>query len=142
MDRPGDLVQWNIFKIMTACCQIILQPKIYFPSSGDLVQWNILPSPVLLLHLIILQPKIYFPGGGTTRGFQELQQRPSSPIPQVFDLLPCEEMAINFVVPEVSLPPLFSHSCCIHVHSQFLLLNTPFSFCSLFYPKKLLGFGR
>ena len=22
MDRPGDLVQWNIFKIMTACCQI------------------------------------------------------------------------------------------------------------------------
>ena len=22
MDRPGHLVQWNIFKIMTACCQI------------------------------------------------------------------------------------------------------------------------
>ena len=33
MDRPGDLVQWNISKIMTACCQINAQSLDYRANS-------------------------------------------------------------------------------------------------------------
>ena len=33
MDRPGDLVQWNISKIMTACCQITAQSLDYRANS-------------------------------------------------------------------------------------------------------------
>jgi len=51
-------------------------------------------------------------------------------------------MAINFVVPEVSLPPFFFRTLAIFlfIRNSFLL-NTPFSFCPFFYPQKLLGFG-
>ena len=61
--------------------------------------------------------------------------------PQVFNLRPCEEMAINFVVPEVSLLSFLLHFYCTPVHPQSILPN-PFSFCSSFHSKKFLGFGR
>ena len=157
MDRPGDLVPWNIFKIMTTCCQITYAipwlpcEQLPYPpehswisrmrqrDKSNLSLSNLSYKYFLLRYSFFISsfysPKIYFPGGGITQGFHELQQRPFCTNPQVFDLLPCEEMAINFVVPEVSLPPFLLHSCCTPVHPQFLLLNTPFSFCSSFYPR-------
>ena len=55
--------------------------------------------------------------------------------PEVFDLLPCEEMAVNFIVPEVSSISLL-YFYCTPVH----LTEYPFFFfCSSFYPQKFLG---
>jgi len=57
-------------------------------------------------------------------------------IPQVFNLHSCEEMAINFVVPEVSLPPFLLYFYRTPVHLQFILLNTPFFFYFFFLSSK------
>jgi len=76
--------------------------------------------------------KNHFLGGGTTRGLQELHRRHSSPISQVFDLLLCKKMAINFTVPEVSSPLFLLCFHFIPVHPQFILLNTLF-FLSFFF---------
>ena len=164
MDRPGDLVQWNIFKIMTACCQstcaIPWLPCVQLPYPPEHPRISRmrqrdksdLPLPDLSYKYFLLRyslfissfysPKSTFLAAALPEDSKNFNKGLSSPIPQLFNLLPCEEMAINFVVPEVSLPPFLLHSCCTPVHPQFLLLNTPFSFCSSFYPQKLLGFGR
>jgi len=59
---------------------------------------------------------------------------------------PREEMAINFVVPEVNLPPpFFLHFCCTPVHLEIYLLSTLFSFIISFlflHPPNPLGVGR
>jgi len=59
-----------------------------------------------------------------------------------------EEMAINFVVPEVnSTPPFFflPYSCCTPIPLRIHLLSTHFFFfvsSSFFQPSNLLGIGR
>jgi len=51
---------------------------------------------------------------------------------QVFDLLPCKKMAINFAVPEVSLPPRLLYFYHTSVHPQFILVNIPLLFLLFF----------
>ena len=142
---------------MTACCQNTcaiprlpceqLPYPLEYPRISRMRQRDKsdLPLPDLSYKYFLLRysfissfysPKIYFPGSGATRGLQELQQRPFFTNPQVFDLLPYEEMAINFVVPEVSLPPFLLHFYCTPVHPQFVLLNTPFFFLFFFLSLK------
>jgi len=86
--------------------------------------------------LSFLSQKSTFLGGGITQRLKELQQRPFFTNPQIFDLLPCEEMAINFVVPVVSLLPFLLHFYCTPVHSQSVLApRALFLFVLLFTPK-------
>jgi len=59
--------------------------------------------------LSFYSPKSTFLAAAPPKNSKIFSKRPSSPIPQVFDLLPREEMAINFVIPEVSLPFFFPH---------------------------------
>ena len=130
MDRPGDLAQWNISKITTACCQITCAipwfscEQLPYPPEHPRISrmWqrdkSNLPLPVLSYKyfllgysfstLSFLSQKSTFLGGGITQRLRGLQQRPFFTNSQIFDLLPCEEMAINFVVPEVSFTALSS----------------------------------
>jgi len=110
MDRPGNLVQWNISKILTACCQITYAipwlpcEQLPYPHERP---WNSqmwrrdksdLPLSVLSYKYSLLRysfstlsfysPKSTFFGGGITRGLQELQQRPFFTNPQVFVFFP------------------------------------------------------
>ena len=61
--------------------------------------------------------------------------RTSSNNRRVFDLLPCDKMAINFIVPEVSPTSLLNFHYT-PVHPQFILLNTFFFLLLLFLPPK------
>ena len=58
---------------------------------------------------------------------------------QVFDLLPYEEMAINFIVPEVSVLPFF-YTFTVPLFIRNLSYRILFLFVLLFIPKNL-GFG-
>ena len=87
--------------------------------------------------LSFYSPKIHFYGGSITRGLQELQQRPFFTNPQVFNLRGDGHQLRRSWGQLTTLSPAL-----LPVHPQFALLNIPFSFCSSFYPQKLLGFGQ
>ena len=67
MDRPGDLVQWNISKIMTACCQITYAiswlpcEQLPYPPEYPQISWmrqrdkSDLPLPVLPYKYFLLR---------------------------------------------------------------------------------------
>ena len=160
MDRSGDLVQCNISKILTACCQItstqsldyransyhIHLSTLGFHGCGEEIS-QICPCPFCPINTPFfgtpsppchsIAPKSTFTAAALPEDSNNFNKGLSSPTPKSSI---CEEMAINFIVPEVSLPPFLLHFYCTPVHPQFVLLNICFPFCS-FYPQKLLGFG-
>ena len=164
MDRSRDLVQWNISKIMTACRQITcaipwLQWKQlpYPPEHPWILRMRQrdksgLPLPILSYKYFLLRysfsilsfysPKSTFTAAAPPKdpkNFNEclIHQSPKSSTLFLARKWPSTSSCLRLVH-----YPSFLHLYCIPVHPQFLLLNTPFSFCSSFYPKKLLGFGR
>ena len=157
MDRPGDLVQWNIPKIMNACCQIICtnpwlpcEQLPYPPEHPRISQMrqrdkSDLPLPVLSYKYFLLgysfstlsffSQKSTFLGSGITQRLHGLQQRPFFTNPQIFNLLSYEEMAINFVVPEVSFTALSSVLLLYPCSSAICL--TEFFLLFFFSPPKI-----
>ena len=154
MDRPGDLVQWNISKILTACCQIIYvipwlpcEQLPYPPEHHRISRMrqrdkSNLPLPVLSYKYFLLgysfsilsfySPKSTFLAAASPENFKNpseglLHQSPKSSI----FFLARKWPSISSCLRSVHYPS-FPHLYCTPVHPRFLLLNTPFSFCSSF----------
>ena len=143
---------------MTACCQIICTipwlpcEQLPYPPEHSRISWmrqrdkSDLPLPVLSYKYFFLgysfstlssfSQKSTFLGGGITQRLQELQQRPFFTNPQIFDLLACEEMAINFVVPEVSFTAL-SSTLLLYPCSSTICFTESFFFSFFFSPQKI-----
>jgi len=157
MDRPGDLVQWNISKIMTACCQIIYaipwlscEQLPYPPEYPRILRMrqrdkSDLPLPVLSYKYFLLRysfsilsfynPKSTFTMAAPpedSKNFKEglLHQSPKSSILSLARKWPSTSSCLRSVHYSS-----FPHLYCTPVHPRFLLLNTSFSFCSFFYPQ-------
>ena len=164
MDRPRDLAQWNMSKIMTACRQITCAipwlpcKQLPYPPEHPQISWmrqrdkSDLPLPVLSYKYFILgysfsilsfySPKFTLMVAAPpedSKNFNEglLHQSPKSSIFFLARKWPSTSPCLRSVH-YLSFPHLY----CISVHPQFLLLNTFLSFCSFFYPQKFLGFGR
>ena len=145
MDRPGDPTQWNIFKIVTACCQITcaipwlpckqLPYPPEHPRISRMRQRNKsdLPLPTLSYKYFLLgysfsilsfySPKSTFTAAAPpedSKNFNEgpLHQSPKSSIFFLARTWPSTSPCLR------SLHYFsFSHLYCISVHPQFLLLN-------------------
>jgi len=124
---------------MTACCQSPAQPldycansyHIYLSTLGfrgcgkEISQICLCPFCPINTSFsgtpsssVILQPQNPLPWRRHFSRTPRTLARTSSNNPRVFDLLSCEEMAINFVVPEVSPTSLLFllHPCSSAVH--------------------------
>ena len=102
-----------------------------------------LPLPILSYKYFLLEysfptlsfysPKLTSPAAAPPKVSKISNDGLSPPTPKVFDRLPCEEMAINFAVPEVSSPSHLLYFYHILVHPQFILLNIPLLFLLFFF---------
>ena len=153
MNWPGDLIKWNIFKIMTACCQITCTipwlpcEQLPYPPDHPRIS-RIWQRDKSELPLFTLPYKYFLPwySSFTTSSKPffpaptSFQQGSSPAILQIFDLLPLQEdMAINFTVPEVN-SILSSFLLSYFYLLQIYLLSTFFLSFSLFCSSKLQTF--
>jgi len=107
-----------------------------------------LPLPVLFYKYFLLRysfsilslysPKSTFLAAALPKNSKK---EPPSPIFLVFDPLPHEEMAINFVVPEVSLPSFFLCTLLLYSYSSAIPFTEYPLFLFVLSSSKFLGFG-
>ena len=161
MDRPRDLAQWNISKIMTACCQITCttpwspcEQLPYLPEHPRVSRMrqrdkSDLPLPVLSYKYFLLRysfichpttPKstslaaaLFEDSKNSSKNFF---QQPSS-----FRSSPLQENGhqLHRTWGQFYSPPVFSLLPCssaVHLTEYSLFF---FLFCSSFYPQKHLG---
>jgi len=157
MDQLGDLVQWNIFKIMTAYCQITCTipwlpceqlpypPEYSRTSRMRQRDKSDLPLPVLSYKYFLLQysfsilsfysPKSTFLAAASLEDSEnkDLLQQPSKP--SISPSLKKEWPSTSTSPRSVYHPFFFSYFCCTPVLLRFLLLSTPFLFVLPFTPK-------
>ena len=155
MDRPGNPAQWNISRLWPLSVKSPAQSLDYransyhihlntlgFHGYGEEIS-QICPCPFCPINSSFSgtpspshhsTAQLYFPGGGAAQELQELQRKLISTNFEVFNHLPCEEMAINFAVPEVSSSPYLLYFYHTLVHPNLFYWTFFFFFCSSFYP--------
>ena len=157
MDRPGNPAQWNISRSWPLPVKSPAQSldyransyHIYLSTLGfhgcDKEINQICPCPFCPINTSFSgTPSPSHHSRTPTLLFwrQHCSIAPRTPTrtsfnnPRVFDLLPCQKMAVNFIVPEVSSTSLLYFNR-IPVHPQFILLNA--FFLSFALPQKFLG---
>ena len=160
MDRPGNLAQWNISKIMIACCQITCTipwlpcEQLPYPPEHPWVSrmWqrdkSDLPLPVLSYKYFLLEHSFLIlsfnnpkstslaaaPFEDSKNSSKNFLQQPSS---FRSSSLRGNGHQLHRAWGQFYFSPvLLLHSCSSTVH----LIEYSFSFfCSSFYPQKLLG---
>ena len=161
MDRPRNTTQWNISRSWPLPVKSPAQSLDYransyhihlsilrFHGYGEEIS-QICPCPFCPINTSFSgTPPSHHSTASTLLSWRQhysrtprTSTRTSSNHSQVFDLLSYEEMAINFVIPEVSVLPFLLYFYCTPIHPQSVLPN-PFCFCSSFRSQKFLGFGR
>ena len=159
MDRPGNPIQWNISRLWPLPVKSSAQSLDYransyhihlstlgFHGYGEEIS-QIYPCPFCPTNSSFSStpsPSHHSTASTLLFWWRCCLRAPRTPTrtpfnnPRAFNFLPCEKMAINFIVPEVSSTSLLYFHCTT-VHQQFILLNMFFFFCLSFYPQKLLG---
>jgi len=164
MDRLGDLVQWNISKIMISCCQITCAipwlpcEQLPYPPEYPRISWmrqrdkSDLPLPVLSYKYFLLRysffisafysPKSTFLTTALPEDSKNFNKGLSSPNPTSSIFFPARRWPSTSLFLRSAYHPFsYTFTVLLFIRNSFYWILL-FLFVLLFILKKLLGFGR